>query len=39
MKVDLKGKVAVVELTGSVDDGKLKKAVEEAGYDVVKIVD
>ncbi len=38
VKVDLKGKVAVVELAGSVDDGKLKKAVEEAGYDVVKIV-
>lgn len=37
VKVDLKGKVAAVELDGSVDDIKLKEAVEEAGYDVVKI--
>lgn len=37
VKVDLKGKIAAVELAGTVDDSKLKEAVEEAGYDVVKI--
>jgi copper ion binding protein len=37
VKVDLKGKIAAVELSGTVDDSKLKEAVEEAGYDVTKI--
>lgn len=37
VKVDLKGKVAAVELAGNIDDSKLKEAVEEAGYDVTKI--
>ncbi len=37
VKVDLKGKVAAVELAGNTDDRRLKEAVEEAGYDVIKI--
>jgi len=37
VKVDLKGKVAEVELAGTVDDSKLKEAVEEAGYEVTGI--
>lgn len=37
VKVDLKGKVASVELSGNIDDNRLKEAVEEAGYDVTKI--
>lgn len=37
--VDLKEKNAVVELSGSVEDAKLKEAVEEAGYDVTGITD
>ncbi|MBP7176633.1 MAG: heavy-metal-associated domain-containing protein [Thermoclostridium sp.] len=37
VKVDLKSKVAAVDLAGGVEDGKLREAVEEAGYDVVKI--
>ena len=37
VKVDLKGKVAAVELAGNVDDSKLKNAVEEAGYEVTGI--
>ncbi|KUO72394.1 MAG: heavy metal transport/detoxification protein [Clostridia bacterium BRH_c25] len=35
--VDLKEKNAVVELSGSVEDAKLKEAVEEAGYDVTGV--
>jgi copper ion binding protein len=35
--VDLKGKNAVVELSDSVEDAKLKEAIEEAGYDVTGI--
>ena len=36
-KVDLEAKRAVVETDGSVDDAKLKKTVEDAGYQVVSI--
>jgi copper chaperone CopZ len=36
-KVDLKGKVAVIELEQSVEDAKIKAAVEDAGYEAVKI--
>ena len=35
--VDLKEKNAVVELDGSVEDAKLKEAIEEVGYDVTGI--
>lgn len=38
VKVDLKGKNAVVELGDHVDASDLKHAVEEAGYDVVSVV-
>lgn len=37
VKVDLKGKIASVELSDDIADSKLKEAVEEAGYQVVKI--
>ena len=37
VKVDLNEKNALVELDGSVEDYKLKEAVEEAGYDVIAI--
>lgn len=37
VKVDLKGKVASVEAADDVADNTLKAAVEEAGYQVVKI--
>ena len=37
VKVDLKGKIASVELSEDIANGKLKEAVEEAGYQVVKI--
>jgi copper ion binding protein len=37
VKVDLNEKNALVELDGSVEDSKLKEAVEEAGYDVIAI--
>lgn len=37
VKVDLKGKNAVVELAHELDNEKLKEAVEEAGYEVVSI--
>ena len=37
VQVDLKGKVAAVELASSVDDNKLKEAIEEAGYAVTRI--
>lgn len=36
-KVDLMGKVAVIELDHEVDDGKIKAAVEEAGYEATSI--
>lgn len=36
-KVDLKGKVAVIELAHEVDDEKIKSAVEDAGYEAVKV--
>lgn len=36
-KVDLANKNAVVELSGNVEDGVLKEAVEDAGYDVIEI--
>lgn len=35
--VDLAGKKAVVELNGEAVNSDLKKAIEEAGYDVVSI--
>jgi copper ion binding protein len=35
--VDLKGKVAVIELTQTVEDERIKEAVEEAGYETIKI--
>ena len=35
--VDLKEKNAVVALDGSVEDAKLKEAIEEVGYDVTGI--
>jgi len=37
VKVDLKGKNALVELSHDVDDSKLKEAVDDAGYEVVRI--
>lgn len=37
VKVDLKGKNAVVELAHPVDDEKFKAAVDEAGYEVIGI--
>lgn len=37
VKVDLKGKNAVVELAHPVEDEKLKAAIDEAGYKVVGI--
>lgn len=36
-KVDLKGKVAVIELAHDVDDEKIKAAVEDAGYEATSI--
>ncbi len=36
-KVDLEGKNAVVELAHEIEDEKFKAAVDEAGYEVVKI--
>jgi len=35
--VDLKGKYAIVEADRQIDDGEIENAIEEAGYDVVKI--
>jgi len=35
--VDLKGKYAIVEADRQIDDGEIKNAIEEAGYEVVKI--
>ncbi len=37
--VDLKEKKAVVELSGDVAEATLKNAVEDAGYDVVSVVE
>lgn len=37
VRVDLKGKAAIIELTEPVEDAKIKAAVEEAGYGVTKI--
>jgi len=37
VKVDLKGKNAVVDLSHDVDDSKLKAAIEDAGYEVIRI--
>lgn len=37
VKVDLKGRNAVVELEQPVEDEKFKAAVDEAGYEVVGI--
>ena len=37
VEVDLKGKFAIAELIDDVKDGDLKFAIEDAGYDVVKI--
>lgn len=37
VKVDLKGKNALVDMDESVTDEQLKSAVEDAGYDVVGI--
>ena len=36
-KVNLEGKYADVEMSRKVDDGVLKKAVQDGGYDVVSI--
>ncbi|MBM7583170.1 copper ion binding protein [Caldicoprobacter guelmensis] len=35
--VDLKGKYAIVEADRQIDDSEIKNAIEEAGYEVVKI--
>ncbi len=35
--VDLKGKYAVVEADRQIEDGEIRDAIEEAGYEVVKI--
>lgn len=37
VKVDLKGKNALVELEEDVEDEKFKEAIEDAGYEVVGI--
>lgn len=37
VKVDLKEKTAVVDLSHDVDDSMLKAAVDDAGYDVIRI--
>lgn len=37
VSVDLKEKNAIVDLDGTVEDAKLKEAVEEVGYDVTGI--
>lgn len=36
-KVDLKKKIAIVELKKAVDDETLKNAISQAGYDVVSV--
>lgn len=36
-KVDLEGKVAVIELAHEVDDEKIKEAVKDAGYEATNI--
>lgn len=36
-KVDLKAKVATIELAHDVEDEKIKAAVEDAGYEVTSI--
>ena len=36
-RVDLANKNATIELSGNVEDGLLKEAIEDAGYDVVDI--
>ena len=36
--VDLKGKNAIIDLSNEVADSELKNAVEDAGYDVVSVV-
>lgn len=36
-KVDLQGKVAVIELANEVEDEKIKAAVEDAGYEATNI--
>lgn len=37
VKVDLKGKVAFIELAQTVEDEKIKAAVADAGYEATKI--
>ncbi|HHV98752.1 MAG TPA: heavy-metal-associated domain-containing protein [Clostridiaceae bacterium] len=37
VKVDLKGKNALVELSHDVDDSKLIAAIDDAGYEVIRI--
>ena len=37
VEVNLQAKHAVVELSGDVEDAKLKEAIEEAGYNVTGI--
>lgn len=37
VEVNLEDKLALVELSSSVEDSTLKEAVEDAGYDVVQI--
>ncbi len=37
VKVDLKGKFAIIESAKPVDDASIKAAVEDAGYELVRI--
>ena len=36
--VDLKGKNAIVELSKDVSDAEFKNSIEDAGYDVISVV-
>jgi Cu2+-exporting ATPase/Cu+-exporting ATPase len=36
-QVDLKGKVAIIETDRDVTDAAIKAAVEDAGYDAIKV--
>ena len=36
--VDLKGKNAIVELSGETGDAEIKNAIDEAGYEVVSVI-
>ncbi len=37
--VDLKGNHAVIELSNDVSEGEIKNVIEDAGYDVVSIIE